>query len=84
MGRGGRRHPNEYVYIEAEIFFDPERNKNRVRPAEGGIYPPDMRIECSKKIRELPVGTKVKLKVTETEKEGSRKFLYSSYKWDPE
>lgn len=84
MGRGGRRNPNEYVYIVAEVFFDPERNTRRVRPIVGEIFSADLRIECSKKIHELPIGAKVRLKVVETEQEGSRKFLYSSYKWNYE
>ena len=84
MGRGGRREPSEYVYITAEVFFDPERNMKRVRPVAGEVYPTVMWIECSKKIHEYPIGTKVRLKVVETEKEESRKFLYSSYKWNCE
>ncbi len=40
-----------------------------------------MKVECSKAIRSLPLGAKVKLSVVETEKEGSKPFLYSSYKW---
>jgi len=84
MGRCGRRHQSEYVYITAEVFFDPERGTRRVRPIDGEVYPTDMRIECSMKIHELPIGTKVCLKVVETEKEGGRKFLYSSYRWNYE
>ena len=85
MGRGGRRDPSEYVYITAEVFFDPEKNGQCVRPVAGEVYPANMRIECSGEIHKLPIGTKVRLKVTETEiGEGGRKFLYSSYKWDYE
>lgn len=84
MGRGGRRDPSEYVYIIAEVYFDTEKNTKCVRPVAGEDFSVDMRIECAKKIHELPIGTKVRLKVTETEKEDSRKFLYSSYKWDYE
>lgn len=40
-----------------------------------------MKIECSREIRDYPVGTKVRLLVVETAKEDSRPFLYSSYKW---
>jgi len=81
MGRGGRRDFGEYVRITAEVFFDPERNTRRVRPIVGEIFPADMWIECSREIRESPIGTRVRLMVVETEKEGGRKFLYSSYKW---
>lgn len=84
MGRGGRRDSNEYVYITAEVFFDPERRTSRVRPIAGEAFPTVMRIECAKTIHKLPVGTKVRLKVVEKEIEGFRKSLYSSYKWDYE
>lgn len=84
MGRGGRRDPSEYVYIKAEVFFDSERRDKRVRPIVGEVFPTHMRVECAQKIRDLPIGTIVRLKVAETDKEGSRKFLYSSYKWSHE
>ncbi|MCG9780590.1 hypothetical protein [Photobacterium damselae] len=81
MGAGGRRHPSEYISIICEVFYDKNRRKNGVRPAIGQLFPSEMKVECAKNIRELPLGTKVKLSVVETEKEGSRPFLYSSYKW---
>lgn len=40
-----------------------------------------MKIECAREIRNYSVGTKVRLAVVETEKEGGKPFLYSSYKW---
>lgn len=77
-----RRHaPEEYVSIVAEVFYDPARRKNGVRPASGQSFAQTMKIECSREIREYPVGTKVRLRVVETTKEDSRPFLYSSYKW---
>lgn len=77
-----RRHdPEEYVSIIAEVFYDPARRKNGVRPASGQSFAQTMKIECSREIRDYPVGTKVRLRVVETAKEDSRPFLYSSYKW---
>lgn len=84
MGHGGRRDPSEYRTIIAEVFFDTEVNKNGVRPSIGQPFPQTMKIECSRTIRNYPVGTKVRLDVVETDREGSRSFLYSSYKWDHE
>ncbi|HGS5167949.1 TPA: hypothetical protein ACMDUA_005305, partial [Vibrio harveyi] len=81
MGAGGRRDPSEYTSIICEVFYDASRRKNGVRPVAGQPFPNDMKVECAKAIRTLPLGTKVKLSVVETEKEGSRPFLYSSYKW---
>jgi hypothetical protein len=84
MGRAGRRDPSEYQTIIAEVFYDTEVNKNGVRPCKGQPFPQSMKIECSRAIRNYPVGTKVRLDVVETDREGSRPFLYSSYKWDHE
>ncbi|BCV52919.1 hypothetical protein TUM17383_11660 [Shewanella algae] len=81
MGAGGRRDPSEYTSIICEVFYDASKRKNGVRPIAGEPFPSDMKVECAKAIRSLPLGTKVKLSVVETEKEGSRPFLYSSYKW---
>lgn len=79
-----RHSPEEYTLIIAEVFYDPDRRKNGVRPASGQPFPQSMKIECARKIRDYPVGTKVKLRVVETTKEDSRPFLYSSYKWKHE
>lgn len=84
MGYGGRRDPSEYVFILTEIYFDKERNSKGVRPIPGQAFPTSMKIECSKAVHQLPIGTKVKLRVVATDKEGSREFLYSSYKWPHE
>lgn len=84
MGHGGQRNPSEYRQIIAEVFYDAHRRKNGVRPCPGQCFSVDMKIECSKEIRSYPLGTKVRLDVVETDKEGSRPFLYSSYKWQHE
>jgi hypothetical protein len=81
VGHGGRRSPSEYIYIIAEVVFDNERGRRRVRPAAGQPYPHHINIECAKIIRSYPIGTRVRLRVVETEREGGRSFLYSSYKW---
>ena len=80
MGSGGRRDPREYIEITAEVFYCHVKGRKRVRAVHGEAYPPSMNIECSKKIRELPLGTKIRLQVVVTDREGSS-FLYSSYKW---
>jgi hypothetical protein len=81
MGAGGRRDPCEYTRIMAEVFFDTRHRKVRVRPVDGEVFPSSMNIECSRKIRELPLGSRVRLDVVETEREDGQPFLYSSYKW---
>lgn len=84
MGHGGRRDPSEYVSILAEVFYDREKGRNGVRPCEGEAFPSTMKVECAREIRKYPLGTKIRLDVVETDKEGSRPFLYSSYKWPHE
>ena len=81
MGRGGRRDPSEYVTITAEVYYSPSVQKNKVRPCAGEAYPQSMNIECARVIRQYPVGTKVRLRVVDTEREDGEQFLYSSYKW---
>ena len=81
MGHGGRRDQSEYITITAEVFYDTSQRKNGVRPWVDQPYAQTMKIECAKEIRNYPIGTKVRLDVVETEKEGSRPFLYCSYKW---
>ena len=81
MANLGRRSPSEYITITAEVFYDVSRRKNGVRPCEGEAFSQSMKVECAKSIRDYKVGTKVRLDVVETKKEGSKSFLYSSYKW---
>lgn len=76
-----QHHPDEYIEIVAEVFYDPARRKNGVRPIAGEPFPQDMKIECAREIRSYPLGTKVRLRVVQTDREGGRPFLYSSYKW---
>ncbi|WP_283602799.1 hypothetical protein [Serratia proteamaculans] len=82
----GRRSPGEYCYIIAEVFPDPAKKRGRLHPIQGEVYPTDMYIECSKAIRELPVGTKIRLAVVVKNPKDSddKPHLYSSYKWDYE
>ena len=82
MAALGRRCSSEYITITAEVFYDPVRKKNGVRPCVDQPFPSSMKIECARAIRDYKLGTKVRLDVVKTEKEGSRPFLYSSYKWN--
>ena len=84
MGRGGRRDPSEYITITAEVFYSPQHRKNKVRPCLGEQFPQSMNIECARAIRQYSVGTKIRLRVVDTEREDGELFLYSSYKWKHE
>lgn len=79
----GRRHSSEYLYIEAILSWDPEKREMRLNPAPGQQFPHHMFIECSKEIRGLMPGTRIRVKVVEKNPKSSfdRPHLYSSYKW---
>lgn len=79
----GRRSPEEYVYIEAILRWDPRRGEARLSPAPGQRFPVDMKIECSKRIRLLPLNTRIRLKVVVKypKRDDDASHLYSSYKW---
>jgi hypothetical protein len=80
----GRRDRSEYTSILAEVFYDAARNRNGVRPCDDQRYSTQMKIECSRAIRDYPVGTIIRIDVVEKDTSGDRPFLYSSYKWSHE
>ena len=71
--------------IIVETYLSGKRGKSgqiRVRPVEGQKYDTSLNVECSKKMRHrYPVGSKLKLRVLLTDKEGGTPFLYSRYDW---
>jgi hypothetical protein len=81
MGRGGRRDPSEYIKITAKVFYSPRHGKNKVRLCLDEKFPQSMNIECARVIRQYSIGTKIRLRVVDTEREDGELFLYSSYKW---
>ena len=82
----GRRDLSEYQEIIAVVNEDRALRRKRLNPAPGQQFPEEMYIECSKELRGLPVGTRVKIQVVEKnpKEEFVTKHLYSSYKWDYE
>lgn len=53
-----------------------------VRPVEGGPFPTTLRVECAESaIAKFPVGTRFRMKVKLTDREGRGDFLYSSFQW---
>ncbi|RWC19170.1 MAG: hypothetical protein EOS51_15610 [Mesorhizobium sp.] len=53
-----------------------------VRPLHGGPYPTHLRVECPKEmVRNFPVGTRFRVKVKLTDRQGSGDFLYSHHSW---
>lgn len=61
---------------------EPSRHSVRARPVGGQGFDATMKVECSSSMRTgYPVGTKFKVRAKITDREGSRPFLYTSYRW---
>jgi len=81
--------PNDYSYIIVESFL-PKNTSGlhgliHIRPAPNQIYPQNLFVECSKDlVNKYPVGTRFRIKVKLTNKEGGRDFLYSYHGWSHE
>jgi len=78
----------EYNTIIVESFYSSDTSGRHgplhVRPAKHQIFSQSLFVECSKELvntRLHPVGTKFRIKVKLTDREGGATFLYSSYKW---
>ena len=53
-----------------------------VRPVSGQGYSTELQVECSRSlVRNYPVGTRFRLRVKLTDREGSGEFLYSYWGW---
>ena len=72
------------MYVIVETFRatgEPSSASLRVRPVAGQNYSPQVRVECSKAMRQsAPVGATFRLAVKEVRREGGELFLYSNYR----
>jgi hypothetical protein len=70
------------MYVIVETFRargEASSSPVRVRPVPGQGYSPDTRVECSKGMRtSAPIGSRFRIWVKETRKEGGKTFLYSN------
>lgn len=74
---------SDYQWIVAELVMGRDSKgspKRQVRPTPGQEFSASLNIECSKKLRELPIGTKFRIQVMLTEMEGGP-YLYSHHSW---
>lgn len=56
-----------------------------IRPIAGQLFLPSLQVECAKELSEnYPVGTRFKLKVKLTDRDGSGDYLYSYFNWPVE
>ncbi|WP_242095366.1 hypothetical protein [Sphingomonas sp. CROZ-RG-20F-R02-07] len=80
------KNSNPYVTIVAESFRPVStarlHGKVHMRPASGQQFGQDMMIECSKTLPNAhPVGTRFRMRVKLTDREGGGEFLYSYHGW---
>ena len=77
---------SDYQWIVAELVMGHDSKgspKRQVRPTRGEKFSTSLNIECSKKLRELPIGTKFRIQVMLTDMEGAP-YLYSHHSWPVE
>ncbi|MDW9984802.1 hypothetical protein GOC13_22880 [Sinorhizobium meliloti] len=76
-----------YRYIEVESYLQRGSGLHgevHIRPVAGGPYPVNIRVECPREMRDTKrykLGTKFRLKVKLTDREGGNDFLYSHHSW---
>jgi len=76
--------PYEWIVVES---YQPAQTSGlhgavHVRPIAGQNYSTGLHVECSKSlVRDFPVGTRFRLRVTLTDREGGGEYLYSSWRW---
>lgn len=76
-----------YRVIDVESY--PEagsglHGKVHIRPLPAGPYPVNIRVECPREMRDVKrhkLGTKFRIKVKLTDREGGEDFLYSHHSW---
>jgi len=77
---------SNYVYVVVESYKPASTSglhgDVHIRPIKGEQFPQNIKVQCSKDLsKKYPLGTKFKIQVKLTDREGSGEYLYSSYKW---
>lgn len=76
------------MFVIVETFLNPGEPSNavfRVRPIPGQTFPPSMRVQCSRAMRQAyPLGSRFRLPVQQKSREGGSPFLseVGSASWD--
>ena len=78
-----------YHYITVESYIPTNtaglHGPVHIRPVLGEVFSPTLQVECAKSLTEnYPVGTRFKLKVKLTDREGGGEYLYSYFGWKAE
>ena len=74
-----------YQYVIVETFKSSRKgdaNYIHARPVDGQGFPSWTEVECSKAMRlSHPVGTRIKVRAKQTDREGGSPFLYTHFSW---
>lgn len=79
-----QNNPYEWIVVES---YKPTRTSGlhgpiHVRPVPGQGYSADFQVECSRSlVRDYPMGTRFRLRVKLTDRDGGGEYLYSSWRW---
>lgn len=76
--------PYQYIAVESYVATKTSglHGAVHVRPVAGGPFPTSLRVECAESaVAKFPIGTKFRMKVKLTDREGRGDFLYSYYGW---
>lgn len=69
-----------YRELVVESALDPWSGKPRIRPVSGQAFATDMRVQCSRRLidpERYPIGTRFRLSVRITDRQGGEPFLYA-------
>jgi len=67
------------TYAEAKVG---KSSRIHARPIAGQPYPTTLDVECSRAMRKQhPIGTRFKVYVKLTDREGGGEYLYTSWRW---
>ena len=81
--------PNESYHFIIVESFEPEATSGlhgavHIRPAKDQVFDQSLHVRCPKEMTDTsryPLGTKFRLRVKLTDREGSRPFLHAPHQW---
>lgn len=76
----------EYTYIIVESYVETATSglhgNVHIRPIEGQGYPTTLRVQCSNKLKtDFKIGTRFRIKVRTSDRDGGGEFLTSYHGW---
>lgn len=66
-----------YRELAVESALDPRSGKPRIQPVSGQAFSTSMRVQCSRRLLDYPLGTRFLLSARITDRQGGEPFLYA-------